>query len=291
MLVSLTRYGNSFGQSPRARSKWTQNLGFAVKDIRKTPAQYLWFVGDYASFDPRLQGVTKTTARLLRYGGVDFGILGDAEQNAGNDVRRVGEEGLFEALRDKNLQAIGKSSFERIITTDPHTYHALRREYGDGQGLGHTPVLHVSEVLADLVERGRLPVNRVVVSPTTYHDPCYLGRYHGLYDAPRRLLRALGLIVVEMPRNRSRAACCGAGGGRIWMEDATPAKERPAESRVREASTLSGVHLLAVACPKDLVMFGDAIKTTGLEGRLRVVDIVELVAQATLPDAPLIEWQ
>jgi Fe-S oxidoreductase/nitrate reductase gamma subunit len=290
-LVSLTRYGNSFGQSPRARAKWTQGLGFSIKDVRRTPAEYLWFVGDYASFDPRLQAVTKTTARLLHYAGLDFGILGEGEQNAGNDVRRVGEEGLFETLREKNLKALSKASFDKILTTDPHSYHALRQEYGDGEGLGGRPVLHVTEVLADLVDQGRLPVGRVVVSPTTYHDPCYLGRYHGIYDAPRRLLRALGLILVEMPRSRAHAACCGAGGGRIWMEDGSPVKERPSEARVREASLLQGVHLLAVACPKDFVMFGDAIKTGGLEGRLRVVDVVELVAQAALPDAPLIEWQ
>jgi Fe-S oxidoreductase len=114
----------------------------------------------------------------------------------------------------------------------------------------------------------------------TYHDPCYLGRYGGVYEAPRNVLRALGMELVEMPRNRSAAYCCGAGGGRIWMEDAARDGERPAESRVREAAALGGVDTLVCACPKDLVMFRDALKTTGLEGTLGVRDIAEVMEDA-----------
>jgi Fe-S oxidoreductase len=125
-----------------------------------------------------------------------------------------------------------------------------------------------------------LPIVRSGGARVTYHDPCYLGRYNGVYEAPRRVLGSLGLDLVEMPRNRSAAYCCGAGGGRIWMEDAPGAGERPAESRVREAAALPGVATMVVACPKDLVMFRDALKTTGLEGTLDVRDIVELVEDA-----------
>jgi Fe-S oxidoreductase len=275
MLTGLTRYGNSFGQSPRQRAKWVRDLGFEVKDARKEAVEYLWFVGDYASFDPRVQEVTRAVARVFHRAGLDFGILAEGEQNAGNDVRRLGEEGLFEMLRDKNLAALASSRHRAIVTTDPHTYHALKHEYGlDGR------VVHYTEVLGDLLASGRLPVSPDGGSRVTYHDPCYLGRYGGVYDPPRRVLGALGLKVAEMPRNRSRAYCCGAGGGRIWMEDAPGAGERPAESRVREASRLDGVSTMVVACPKDLVMFRDALKTTGLEGVLAVRDIVELVEDA-----------
>jgi Fe-S oxidoreductase len=114
----------------------------------------------------------------------------------------------------------------------------------------------------------------------TYHDPCYLGRYNGLYDAPRRVLRALGADLVEMPRNRASAYCCGAGGGRIWMEESAGVKERPAESRVREAAAQDGVGTLAVACPKEITMFRDAAKTTGLEGRIGIKDLAELIEEA-----------
>jgi len=275
MLMGLNRYGNSFGQSPRNRAKWVRELGFEVKDARKEPVEYLWFVGDYASFDPRVQEVTRATARVFRRAGLDFGILHEGEQNAGNDVRRLGEEGLFEMLRERNLAALGSSQHRTIVTTDPHTYQALKHEYGlNGE------VRHYTEVIEDLISSGRLSVSPNGGGAVTYHDPCYLGRYGGIYEPPRRVLAALGLPVTEMPRNRSRAYCCGAGGGRIWMEDAAAGGERPAESRVREAAALTGVVTLVVACPKDLVMFQDALKTTGLEGALAVRDIVELVEEA-----------
>jgi Fe-S oxidoreductase len=275
MLMGMTRYGNSFGQSPRNRPKWARELDVEVRDARREPVEHLWFVGDYASFDPRVQEVTRSVARVFGRAGLDFGILYEAEQNAGNDVRRLGEEGLFEMLRDKNLAALGAAQYRTIVTTDPHTYHVLKHEYGlDGQ------VRHYTEVLDDLVSASRLPVATARSARVTYHDPCYLGRYNGVYDAPRRVLRSLGLELVEMPRSRSSAYCCGAGGGRIWMEDAAGGGERPAESRVREAASLDGVATLVVACPKDLVMFQDALKTTGLEGALEVRDIVELVEEA-----------
>jgi Fe-S oxidoreductase len=276
-LMNFTRYGNSFGASPRARAKWVQGLDFKPKDARKEPVEYLWFTGDYASYDPRLQPVTRAAARLFRKAGVDFGILYEEEQNSGNDARRAGEEGLFEMLRDKNLKALGKTKFERIVTTDPHTYHALKNEYGDGNGR----VLHYTELIDNLLKSGKLPLERRLDAAVTYHDPCYLGRYNGIYEAPRRVLNTLGAKLVEMPRNRARAHCCGAGGGRIWMEDAPGVKERPAENRVREAAATDGVSTLAVACPKDLVMFQDAVKTAGLEGKLAVRDLIELVEECT----------
>jgi Fe-S oxidoreductase len=278
-LTNVMRYGNSLGQSPRARARWVQELPFQIKDARKEPVEYLWFVGDYASFDPRAQAVTLATARVFQAAGLDFGILYEGEQNAGTDVRRVGEEGLFEMQRDKNLQALAKAQFRHLVTTDPHSYQALAREYGTLDG-GTVRVLHHTELLDSLLAEGTLKVEAPLGLHLTYHDPCYLGRYGRVFDAPRRVLRAIGAHLDEMPRNRERAFCCGAGGGRIWMEDVPGVQERPAESRVREAAGLKGVGTLVVACPKDLVMFGDALKTTGLEGVLAVRDIVELVEEA-----------
>ncbi len=274
-LMNLGRYGNSFGQSPRNRAKWAQAAGFKIKDARKEPVEYLLYPGDYAAYDPRGQAAAIAAARLLARASVSFGILYEAEQNAGNDVRRVGEEGLFEVLREKNLAALGKAKFERIVTGDPHTYHALKNEYGRADG-----VVHYAELIAGL----NLPVTDTRPLAVTYHDPCYLGRYNGLYDAPRQALAKLGVELKEMPRHRDRALCCGAGGGRIWMEDAAQPGERPAESRVREAAA-SGAGTLVVACPKDYVMFEDALKTAGLQDRLAVKDLVQLAEERSRPHA------
>jgi Fe-S oxidoreductase len=190
----------------------------------------------------------------------------------------VGEEGLFETLRDKNLAAMEKARFRRIATGDPHTYHALKNEYGRPDG-----VVHYAALLEGWIDSGRLKLTHELDATATYHDPCYLGRYNGIYDAPRNVLAALGVTVVEMPRNRDSAYCCAAGGGRIWMEDAPASGERPAESRVREAAAL-GVRTLVVACPKDYVMFQDAIKTAGLEDRLSVRDLMELAEEGSRTD-------
>ena len=275
-LNNFNRYGNSFGKSDRMRAKWTQPLGWKIKDARKEEVEYLWFVGDYASFDPRLEESTRKTANVFKAAGVDFGILYEGERNAGNDVRRIGEEGLFEMLRDKNLQAMGKSKYKTIVTTDPHAFNALKNEYG----LEGVEVLHYSEVLDRLAAQGRLTFKNKLSGRVTYHDPCYLGRYNDIYEPARRVLKATGVELVEMPRSFNRSYCCGAGGGRIWMEDVAGVKERPAESRVREAAAL-GVTTLVVACPKDLVMFQDALKTAGLEGKLAIKDVIDLVEEAT----------
>jgi Fe-S oxidoreductase len=276
-LTKLARYGNSFGQSERARGRWTQGLEFKVKDARREPVEYLWFVGDYASFNPRLQDVSRAVARVLHRAGIDFGILYDGERNAGNDVRRAGEEGLFEKLAEHNLKAFRRCRFRAVLTTDPHSYNTLRNEYS-ALGLD-APVLHYSELLAELLRAGRLPVAKPVGVHVTFHDPCYLGRYNGVFDAPREVLARVGATLVEMPRCREQSFCCGAGGGRIWMGDGGVA-ERPSESRIREAAALEGARYFVVACPKDVTMYEDAVKTAGQEGRLVVRDLIEVVEEA-----------
>jgi len=276
-LANLGRYGNSFGQSDRMRAKWTAGLQPAVKDARKEAVQYLWFVGDYASYNATLTDVTRKTAEVFGKIGLNFGILFDAERNAGNDVRRVGEEGLYEMLADKNMQVLAKCKYETIVTTDPHTYNTLKNEYAWN---GNRPtILHYAELLDQLISSGQIKFSKKLGYKVTYHDPCYLGRYNGIYDAPRRIIQATGCELIEMPRHGDRAFCCGAGGGRIWMEE-KPGHERPAEIRIREAAALTGVQSFVVACPKDVTMFCDAVKTTGNEKQITVHDLIELVAEA-----------
>ncbi|MBD3268255.1 4Fe-4S dicluster domain-containing protein, partial [bacterium] len=288
-LESLGRYGNSFSQSDRKRMQWAKELPFKIKDATKEPVEYLWFVGDYASFDPRCIENTKQLAQVFNAIGLDFGLLHRAEKNAGNDARRIGEEGLFEMLQEQNFAALGKADFQTIITTDPHTFNVLKNEYGaNGQVAGEEgggpfakhQVKHYTELLAEWLHTGKLQPQNKLEYTVTYHDPCYLGRYNDIYEAPREAIRALGMQIKEMPRNREDSFCCGAGGGRIWMADIPDVKERPANMRVREALELEGVTHLIVACPKDYAMFDDAIKSVGAEDRLKVVDISELVYEA-----------
>ena len=281
VLAKIAQHGNSFGAAARTRGRWAGALPFTVKDIRKEPAEYLWFVGDYASFDRRVQAATRATAAVLRRAGVDFGILYDAERNAGNDVRRLGEEGLFDMLAADNATALAQAEFRAIVTTDPHSLNVLRHEY---PGLAdRTPVVHVAELLADLLASGRLMVERPVSRSVTYHDPCYLARYNRVIAEPRAVLRDIGARLVEMPRHGTRTHCCGAGGGAIWMDQKV--KERPSENRVREALTLDGITDFVVACPKDVTMFEAAVVAAGAQDRLRVLDLAELVDEATRPEA------
>jgi Fe-S oxidoreductase len=277
-LANLARYGNSFGQSERARAKWSQPIKPKIKDARKEEVEYLWFVGDYASYSTSLTDITRKTAEVFEKAGLDFGIMYDAERNAGNDLRRVGEEGLFEMLMEKNSMALSRSKFQAIVTTDPHSYNALKHEYPDDVINGR-PVLHYTELLDQLIASGRLTFSKQLDHRVTYHDPCYLGRYNGVYDAPRRVIRATGCELIEMPRHGDRALCCGAGGGRIWMDEGEM-QERPSEVRIVEAADLDDVQAFIVACPKDISMYQDAVKTTGHEDRLAVKDLIELVHEA-----------
>lgn len=289
-LENFAKQGNSFGQSARMRAKWTQGLDFKIKDARKEPVDYLWFVGDYASFDPRGQELARLVARILREAGADYGILYEAEWNSGNDARRAGEEGLFEMLAEHNIEAIGKAQFrEGILTTDPHTMNALRFEYAKlGQNY---KVAHYTEALAYFVKEGKLKFTRALKYRGTYHDPCYLGRYNRVFDAPREVIQQTGVTLIEMPRNRERSFCCGAGGGQIWKGQAVPG-EKPAEIRIREALTAlhdpsrTDIPLFIVACPKDVAMYSDAVKTSGNEGKIIVKDIIELVVEAMQSDKP-----
>ena len=273
-LMHLGRYGNSFGKSARARPKWSQSFQPKIKDARREAVEYLWYVGDYASFHPGLTQITQKTAHVFTQAGLDFGILYDAEQNAGNDVRRVGEDGLFEMLAKKNLRTLQKADFTTIVSTDPHTYNTILNEYPSFNG--DFSILHYSQLLDQLINSGRLELPRKIRGNVAFHDPCYLGRYNGVYEEPRRVIEAAGCNLVELPRNRDRALCCGAGGGRIWMQEGD-LTERPSEMRIREIAALGDVSTLVVACPKDYIMYQDALKTTGFEDHLVVKDLIELV--------------
>ena len=237
--------------------------------------KYLWFVGDYASFDERLQENSRPWPGSCTTAGVDFGLLYEAERNAGNDVRRVGEEGLFEMLAEQNIEALRQAQFEEIFTTDPHSLNALRNEY---PALGASyQVRHYTELLAQLLESGAIAV-RPLGYRVTYHDPCYLARYNGVSMRPGA---SCGRWAANWSRCRATAWTASAAGpvaaGSGWTTASSPSARARTGSPRRSAWTWDQ---FVVACPKDMTMFSDAVKTARAEDRLAVRDITLLVQEA-----------
>ncbi|MCP4139733.1 MAG: (Fe-S)-binding protein [Chloroflexi bacterium] len=276
------RYGNPLGESPRKRAAWAEDLDFEVPIMRKAkrPVDVLWFVGDYASYHPRVQETTKAFAKLLHKLGIDFGILGPEENSDGDSQRLAGERGLFEMLAEKNGKAFGKYEFGEIITTDPHAYNAIKNEYPQ-LGIEY-PVRHYTEFLAERIEEIKPLLKGKGDVKITYHDPCYLGRANGIYDAPRTLLEAIpGVELVEMSHNKTTSLCCGGGGGGMWLDGFQWEKGevRLSDWRVKEAVT-SEAEVMAVACPYEPPRFEDSTKTVSGADTLVISDILELLIEA-----------
>lgn len=275
------RYGNPFGESARKREAWTKGAGVDVRILREgDSARVLWFVECFSSYHRENVEATQSLARVLHALNVDFGILGREEWCSGDTRRLAGEPGLFELLHHHNAEALAKVKFDEILTTDPHAYNALLNEY-PRLGAGYK-VRHYTQFLEDQEPELSKRMTKGLDVTVTYHDPCYLGRRNGEYEAPRAVLEAIpGVKLVEMPRNRDNALCCGGGGGGVWLDGFIWQRTRvplPMQ-RVQEAAR-TGADVLAVACPLEVSRFRDAVKTAGLEGKLAVKEISELVAEA-----------
>ncbi|MGB2909536.1 MAG: (Fe-S)-binding protein [Anaerolineales bacterium] len=276
------RYGNPLGESPRKRAQWAKGITPEVPIMQKVsqPVDVLWFVGDYPSYHPRVQIATKALAKIFNALGVNFGILGQEESSDGDSQRLAGERGLFEMLAEKNGDVLSKYQFDEIVTTDPHAYNAFKNEYPK-LGISY-PVRHFTEFLVDRLDQLKPLLTQEIQARVTYHDPCYLGRANGVYDAPRILLESIpGLELVEMSHNRETSLCCGGGGGGMWLDGFQweKAHVRLSEWRIREA-ILAGANILAVACPYESPRFEDAVKMVEGSGQLLVKDIAELLADA-----------
>lgn len=276
-LYNWQHYGNAAGLAKRKRNEWARSGPIKIKDARSDRVDYVWFLGDTLSCDPQFGEIARKTADVFRAAGLNFGILFEAEQNSGNDARRIGEEGLFEELMRRNCTILEQCHGQTIITTDPHTYNTLKNEYPLAAVAGRS-VLHSIEMIDHLIKTGALIISKKLNYRVTYHDPCYLGRLNGIFDPPRRILEALGCQLIEMPRNRMEAPCCGAGGGRIWMDEG-PVKCRPSEMRLREAMELGKDTCFVTACPKDLIMFQDASSSMS-DQSLAIRDLIDLVYEA-----------
>jgi Fe-S oxidoreductase len=275
-LMSAFTRGNTLGFATEGRDDWMEGLDFEVKNVLdEGEADLLLYVGCSPAYDLRIQPVTRALATVLQRAGIDFGTLGVDEMCCGNEVRRIGEAEGFDSLVEEFHEMAKEFQAGRMVTVSPHCYNAFQNEYGDMP----FPVQHYTQLLTELLDGGKLAFKNEVRRKVTYHDPCFLGKHNQIYEEPRYLLERIpGIEFEDMDRSRERSVCCEGGGGRMWAEG-TNVEERLAHQRVRDAVDL-GAEVLAVACPFCLLTLEDAAKILGLEDKLQVMDIMELVAQA-----------
>jgi Fe-S oxidoreductase len=278
-MEGVYKHGNPWGKPKNKRADWIKALPeeIKVKDFSQGDrAEFLYFVGCTASFDPRIQEIAKALVLCLQQAGVDFGILGNEEQCCGNEIRRMGEAGLFEELVEKNVKRLESYHIERLFTMCPHGFNVFKNEYPEGK----FEILHTIQLLSKRLQEGKLSLTREIRKVVTYHDPCFLGKQNAVFDEPRILLGAIpGLTFKELDRSRERSLCCEGGGGRMWVESSSETGQRLAEVRVNDAVEL-GAEILATSCPLCVLTLEDAVKTSGNEEKIRVMDVTELLAEA-----------
>jgi len=269
--------GNPWGLPSDTRGDWARELGVPVARSAEEVAglDYLFYVGSAESFDPRGQKIARAFAAILQQAGVKFAILGAEEPSTGECVRRAGNEMLFQELAAKLVETFNGLGVKRIVTCDPHALNSLRHDYPAFGG--QWQVLHHTQLIAQLMQQGRIKVGRSA-ERVVLHDPCYLGRHNGEFDAPREVLKNLVKDApLEFPLNREKAMCCGAGGGRMWMEETLGTRINVL--RTEQAMALSPT-VIATACPYCAVMLGDGLKALGKEEAVATQDLAELVAAA-----------
>jgi Fe-S oxidoreductase len=270
--ASLRAEGNPFGMERAQRADWAE--GLPVKTFTEG-MEILYFPGCYLSYDPRLEKVAVATARILNKAGVEFGILGSRESCCGESIRKTGNEEAFKYLARENIKTFIDHGVKKILVSSPHCYHTLKNEYPEFSV--HFEIVHISQLLRELLHDGRLRPAREYGKKITYHDPCYLGRHNGIFDAPREVLRAIpGAEVAEMESHRENSLCCGGGGGRIWME--TPKGERFSDLRLKQAAEV-GAEVLATACPYCITNFTDSALGLADGQGMEIKDITEIVQE------------
>ncbi|MBS7605484.1 LUD domain-containing protein [Candidatus Bathyarchaeota archaeon] len=277
MLENIYKYGNPFGLPRAKRSEWAGN---SIPRFKRG-MEVLYYVGDMGSFHPRAQLAAKSLAEILLLSNVSYGILGEEEYCSGSEAYEIGETGLFEEMAKRNIEIFRALDVKKIITLSPHSYNVMKNFYGDYGG--KFDVKHYTQFLWHLIKDGRIkfdseaPLNKTIA----YHDPCFLGRWNGEYEAPRNILKSIpGVHFVELERGRENSLCCGGGSGNCYVGFGCgllfESDSNPNRMRVKEAYN-AGVEILAVACPSCLIMFDEAVKAEGLENDLAIMDISEVV--------------
>jgi Fe-S oxidoreductase len=260
--------------NPADRANWAEGLG--VKTMAEdSNCEYLFWVGCAGSYDDRYKKVSRAFAKLMQKAGVEFGILGTQEKCNGDTARRLGNEYLAQMFMMENIETLNHYKVKKIVTACPHCYHSLKNEYR--QFGGHYEVYHHTELIDEVISSGKINLKKNSKSDVTYHDSCYLGRYNGVYDAPRKNLEAIdGINLLEMKRRRDRGFCCGAGGGRMFLEDDEGGRIN--EERTREALE-TGAGTIASACPFCMTMMTDGVKHFEKTEEVKVKDIAEIILE------------
>lgn len=281
-MQNIERQGNPWGINRKERENWRDLREDVhvptVKEAKKAGEEfeYLFWVGSMGSYDNRSQKIALSFARLLNEAGVKFAILGNKEKNSGDTARRLGNEFVYQELASNNIAEFEKVGAKKIVTIDPHAYNTFKNEYIDF-GL-EAEIFHHTEILYMLVKEGKLKPKHPVNERITFHDSCYLGRYNGVYEQPREILKSIpGVTLVEMERNRETAMCCGAGGGRMWMEEHTGHRVN-----VARAEQALGVNptVISAGCPYCITMISDGTKAKEVEDKVATLDVAELLEKS-----------
>ncbi|HMA36727.1 MAG TPA: (Fe-S)-binding protein [Chloroflexia bacterium] len=277
---NLEQNGNPWQFNNSTRSKWAADLHIPeVAEVADVAAlEVVWWVGCLGSFDQRNQKISRALAAIFQQANVKFAIMGKSESCCGDPARRPGNEYLYQVLAQSNIETLNELKVTKLVTACPHCFNTIKNEYP--QLGGNYEVLHHTEFINYLIKAGRVQLGTAVEQTITFHDPCYLGRYNDRYDAPREVLGAIpGLHLVEMQRSKETARCCGAGGGRMWLEERNG--RRMNQNRIIDVQEV-GASTLASSCPFCTSMFQDGIKGQGVEGQLKLQDIAELVAASMI---------
>ena len=267
--------GNPWGIDAATRGDWAAGLDVPTM-AEKPDAEYLYFVGCAGSFDDRNKRTTQSLVKILKQAGVDFAVLGPEEPCNGETARRIGNEYLFQTMAQMAVEVLGNYKVKKIITNCPHCFNTFKNDYP--QFGGHYEVVHATQFVEQLIREGRVSFKTNGARAVTYHDSCYLGRYNDVFEAPRNILQLVpGVTLREMERSRSFGMCCGAGGGRMWMEE-EPTK-RVNLRRVEQALETKP-DVVAVACPFCMTMIDDGLKAKNVEENVQALDVMEVVAAA-----------
>ncbi|MFW6151262.1 MAG: (Fe-S)-binding protein [Chloroflexota bacterium] len=270
---NIAGVGNPLGEEREKRADWAADLQVPPMS---TGTDMLYFPCCIPAYDPDAKRIARATADVLTRLNIDFGILGERESCCGEAIRKAGYEDTYQSLAQSNISAFNESGVRSIVVSSPHCYHTFKNEYPELGG--QYEVQHATQLLASLIDEGRLSYSKEVNKKVIYSDPCYLGRHNDIYDEPRRVLSSIpGVELMEFPDNREDAICCGGGGGRIWME--TAKGERFSDIRVQQAID-AGAQVIAVACPYCFLNYRDSVLTMDVADRIEVKDVVELVAEA-----------
>ena len=274
---NIERQGNPWGTNRNERVKWREGMEEIIKTVDEVEEfDVLFWVGSMGSFDIRNQKIARSFTRLLDKAGVKFAILGNQEGNSGDTARRMGNEYLFQELCMQNIETFQSYNVRKIVTTDPHAFNTFKNEYPEF-GL-KAEVFHHTQLLADLLKEGKLKPTKKVDEKIAYHDSCYIGRYNDIYESPRDILRAIpGIEILEMERNRENSLCCGAGGGRMWMEEREGTRMNIART---EMALETNPTVIGSNCPYCLTMISDGTKAKEVEEQVQTLDIAEIIEKS-----------